>query len=887
MIRNNPTSRHLGNIWLVFLVTAVFLPWFLGGFSSVLAKGYDLIQEVATRSEESGSVVLIRMTGHSAYRIIPIEDHQIMLALKDMDISETVFGRQVVLGDSLLKWVDVRKKPSKVACVVIGTKKPNSQIQYEAKEGTNLLRVEFRGQGDKSANALKHAGASTVHAGDAPDKQGHNIAEQSNRKLSLVKDGPAGRDTELFREAVRHYKGGQFDKAMANLEGIIQSYPKSRHLEPAHFLLAKSFHRKFADDISKHLIDIVQHYQVAISRFPESEHVPKALLSMADCYFQAHQYYEAMTYYNLVLEKSEDEDLVPKAMFQRARVLAATKKPLVALQHFENLQKRYPKSSFAMKASLEMAKTLFDLKSFNRSLKILEAFLRSHPDAMYQDPQVLLYMGYNHYELGQLQEARQCLSEVVNLFPQLESTDLVLTRIADALREDGMEAKAIKMYDLVARTYPDSEGSAISLIRLAEQAERKEVDDSEPDSTKEPGQKESKTARQIYQEIVERFPDSALAHVAMLKLGNLDKKTYHYEESIRVFKDLLAKTKDKKLKGQTERALQDAMLKYASTEGKKGHHRKSIEILKELLVEYPHTDYRAEVKASLEKSLLIIFNKQEQEGRFENLVSYYEQSKGVVPFQDMPKVLLQLANAYKKLHLYGPAYSMYKVARRFYEDRDLPADSLFGLAECALKDKKFDKALESARIFTSKYPGDHRVPEALYWMGQVLYKNHRYKESLKFLKAAATQMPESAIRVNILLAAAKSSNAIGDYDETAGSLQKAIDLLKKDKESSAQTLSSAYRELGETHVNRGERNKALAAFTKALESSPKGSRAYSLEFRVAQCYQWTKAMDKAEEMLSSIVASGDPFWSKVAQTQINEIGIQESMETIGVAVKKS
>ena len=74
--------------------------------------------------------------------------------------------------------------------------------------------------------------------------------------------------------------------------------------------------------------------------------------------------------------------------------------------------------------------------------------------------------------------------------------------------------------------------------------------------------------------------------------------------------------------------------------------------------------------------------------------------------------------------------------------------------------------------------------------------------------------------------------------------------------------------------------KALKSFVKALEFQPHGQNALDLQFRLAQCYQWTKEWDKAEEMLTRIATSGDPFWSKVAQAQINEMNIQQSMDTL-------
>jgi len=868
----------------IVLLLSCFL---VGGNPNVQAKTDGFVQEIRTFSEDGGSAVLITLTGLSDFKVIPVEDREILIALKDTGVSDKVFGNESIVGDGLVKRVEVTHTPSNVTCVVIRMHKSNSEVSYRTKESRNALRIELRDRNTGSVHTPGtvglESGKQSVAAAGLTD-----IKEPAGGDAAPVVDGgPDMRDAKIFNSALEAFKKERWDEAVEFFESIIQSYPKSKYLESVYFLLAKSFHQKFKNDMAGHLIDIIQQYQLAVSTFPESKHVPDALLSMGNCYFLANQYHEAAAYYNLIARKHESHPVAPEAMFQQGRVLAATQKPLMALKLFEGLQGRYPQSPFVLKAELETAKTLFTLKSFNRSLRILDDMKEKSPAEVHSNPDILLYSGYNYYELGRLRPAREVLSKALNLFPHLETPDLILTRIADSFREDGMTIKAMKLYDLVARTYPDSEGSAISLIRVAEEAEKAIDDDSRISDEGISEEKTSKSAHEIYRQVTEKFPDSPLAHVAMLKQGNLEMKAQRFDEAVRIFRDLLAKQPDGKLQGQIETALQDALLKSADISRKDGRHVESVTILTELLTGYPQTPFMAEVKASLEDSLSVIFKQYERQGDMERLIGDYERLQAAVPFEDMPAILLRVGRAYRNLHLYGAAVSVLEKARHFYGKKDLPPNALFGLAESAHKEKRLDLAEQAAEAFVQKNPLHERVSEAYLMLGDIGLIRRDFKTALDFLNTALTKNPDRNTRISVMLAKGRASTALADYDAAVTCLQEAITLLDMDKDRSSEDLARVYRELGEARVGQGEKDKALVSFKKALELHPQGPNLPGLQFRLAQCYQWTKAWGLAEELLTRIVTAGDPFWSKVAQAQINEINIQESMNTLNPGLNAS
>lgn len=849
------------------------------------AQDNYVIEQVSTRSEENSSVVLIRLSGHPTYRVIPIGHKEILIAFKDTEVSSGVYANETIVGDKLVKSIEIAQKPYRVACLLVRAFKPyGDEVAYQIRESEDALRIEIKNTAKPPEKGPETA-TSGLSGSQPPLKRLTSRKKEAGTvDLLAVKPGPAAPDTDLFLDAAEYHRMGKWEKAIQILKEIIRSHPKSSHSEQAHFLLARSVHRKFEKEISGHLVDIIRHYQTAINKFPESDYLPGAVVSMGNCYFQVNQYYEAIVYYDLVVRKDKDPGAIAEAMFQRGRVLALTKRPLRAVHQFEELEKRYPETPSATRAQIEMAKTLFDIKSFKRSLLVLNEITRTRPDEVYKDSDILLYTGYNYYELGQLREARDVFSEVVNYFPEMKSTDLLLTRIGDTYREEGMQDRASKLYELVGRIYPDTEGGLISLLRLAAEAEKAEAEN-QPSDDQERHVK--KTAHEIYEQIIADFPDEPLSQLAMLKLANLEKKDKRYKESIKILRDILGKHPEKKLRLEVEKALQDTALKLALLQQENGNNEQSVMTLKEILAQYPATRQNKDFQSALRVSLKAIFEEKEQKGKIEDIVSCYQQMKSVIPFEDMPNILLLLGEVHKRLHLYGHGLSIFRKARGFYANQDQPADLLLGLGECAYEEKEFDEAEGTLKAFVAGYPGHRDSSKAHYWLGKILLQRQEYERALKSLKAALCQKPEKYYRVKVLTAMANASRGLDDYEKAATWLNESIALLNDDESSSSEDLYIAYRQLGENYLKLGQKEKAVPALEKALELNPEGPDTHSLQFGLAQCYQSMKDPGKAEKILNRIMTSGDPFWSKVARAQINDINIEKSVEEYGSGVTGS
>jgi TolA-binding protein len=659
-----------------------------------------------------------------------------VIAIKDTALAKNVYGKETIIGDEWIKGIEAGQKSLGVVVLSVTLGKPCSDIRYETSIDKGKLYVKIWDKVPQLARTLSQdtpkASSSPVAAPTpAPQQARDSVLRGWIEDLLDVESKVGAPDTDLFHSAARHYKMYQWDNAIETLREMIESYPRSRHLERTYFLLAASIKRKSEKEASKPSIRLIRHFQEAIRRFPKSDYVPHATVSIGNCYLELDNYHEALGHYNLVLKNHQRHPAAGEALFQRGTLFVLTDKPQEAIRSFEEVEKHHSKAQFAMRAKMELVKTLFHTKSFKRSLRVLKQITTKKADEIYKNREILLYTGYNYYELGQMPQARDVLSKVLNYYPETESNHLVLARIADTYREEGIEDKAYKLYNLIMNTYPDSEGSIISLLRFAADG-------------KQPGPKNlalqdstiafGGTPREIYEQIIEKYPDKALSQLAMLKLALLWQKKKDYE--------------------------------------------KSLAVLQEILTKHPETSLKnLEIKVVLQASLEAIFKREKQAGAAEKVVRTYELVKSSLSFENIPEFLLLVGDAYKEISLFEDALSVYKKASKFFTDHGQPAKLLLDLGECYYRLREFYAAERALKTFVARYPEHEEASKAHYWMGHISLERKEYDNALTSLELALQKGPDKYHKAKVLMAMADASKSKGDYEKVAGSLIEATTLL--------------------------------------------------------------------------------------------------------------
>ena len=833
---NSPHIKRLLIAWLCFALSLL-------AARHADSQGPAIIHEVLTKSGKRGASISVKLSGARAYKVIGLGGNEILIALKDTELSRTIHNKQVT-GDGLIQRVEINHKPNNVSCLLVKLRKPYIKIDHKIEAATGRLHVQITGEDNSSKRESKRSEAPALSAKDRPSPRpaprGSAKADglpETPAPVTLTRPGGMAQllkpnfkgttpDPGLYRQAAECFEEARWEEAILILSEIISAYPESPHLEQPYFLLAASYGRMFHANNAERFVEVMRHYQYAINKFPDSVFVPDAMVSIGNCYLKEEKYHEALAYYGLVFENYKGYAATPEAIFKRGKTFARTKKLQEAVKDFRQVETHYPETPFATVAKIERAKVLFDMNNFKRSLGLLNEIMSAEPDRVYENPDILLYSGHNYYELGELEKSREALCEVLNYYPDIESNDLILARIADTYREQGMEDKALKLYSMVLRRYPNSQGGLISMLRLSDNIKKVGLQE-----LLSPGVIEeiayNRPASETYKEIMKAHGGSPLSQLAGLRLA-------------------LQRQKDKDYEG-------------------------SIDTLREILTKYPDTALKKQVKSALRASVKAIFEKEQQAGNYEKIVGYYEEIKADLGVEDMGNIFLILGDAYRRLQLYNGAIFAFKEAKKSYTDQAQPPALLFGLGICLHKIKRFEEAYRALGAFVERYPDESHAYQAYFLIGDIMLRQKAYEKAMAALNLAIKKDPDAPCKIETLLAMAEASNALRYYDSASRLLKRAIALMNQNKTGSHTRTYDAYWQLGETYLKLGENQWAVSALEKALEISPKGRNDCSLRFRIAECYQRLREEDKTEGILNQIIASEDPFWSTMAAAKVNEI----------------
>ena len=670
----------------------------------------------------------------------------------------------------------------------------------------------------------------------APEKETKHVVKKQNRskedglaktspeeKLTQMVEDDGKEDTSIYLKCLDTYKAEEWEGAIENLTRLIKKYPNGRYTEKAYFLLAKSYDHLNTGFKSVQYKEIKDHYEDAISRFPISEYLPDALFSIGNLYFNIKSYYEALGYYNLVLKKDNGSILRVTALMQKARVLLLRHRKedaLSVLDELETITSEYPKLSERIEAKKEKAKILYEMNKFNRSLKILNELNKEDPENIYKYPEISLYIGYNYYQLGNNQKARENLYRYYNTCPEREINHLVLNQIGDTYRNEGLIEDAVKFYRMVLERFPDTDGAIISKIRLAEQQEDKDWIDKT--------RKEMGSSKKIYENIVN---------------DSVDKKD------------------------EKNPLIQLSMLKLGITYQKEKEYEKSLKVLKELFEKYPKTSLKKELSHALMLTIEGILQKEIKNNKYINIINLYLKNEKIFSMVNAPELFLPVARAFVYINLDDMAIEVFKKADILLADNDKPADLLFSMGKYLFDQDNIEGAFKRFDILIANHPYSKFSSEAYQFRGSILLKQKQYKLAADTFVKALKYPVLKCQRARILIGKAKALTGSNSTENALVAINE-INEIKKDCDFTDYNID---QELGDLYLSLGDVRKALNIFNQVIQTTKENSGKNSLKLKLAECYWRLNKKEDSLVLYNQIISLNDPFWSNLAKERMDEI----------------
>jgi TolA-binding protein len=352
-----------------------------------------------------------------------------------------------------------------------------------------------------------------------PEQGDQGNAADTIRPFTGLSANATKKDFESFwtlTQAAIHSEN--LPRALANIQTML-AHPRlpATMTEDLLYTKADLLFQAYGQDLPDQFETIMDAYQAAVNHNPESALVPEALLNMGYMNLQVGNIPEATGYFNLLRKKYPQSPYVPPTYYYWGEYHYQRGEYQEAADSFQIVVQEYPDARAARNASIGLARSLDKLRFFKQALEIIDYIEKRWPRYYVEDPAFLTVAGHVKLNNELFAPAREDFWTYFNLRPDGEQADIALARIGDIYVLMDQKKAAGTIYSLAVERFPDREGGLIAKMRLAEEGiyDTPSIKDmfsvfDRPYNTR---------PKDIYTEIMTRYPQSPLAPVAMVKLA--------------------------------------------------------------------------------------------------------------------------------------------------------------------------------------------------------------------------------------------------------------------------------------------------------------------------------------------------------------------------------
>ncbi len=667
----------------------------------------------------------------------------------------------------------------------------------------------------------------SVHAG--PKTILDQLPESPTQK-ALVKavQEAEGAEMALFQNSLAAFRRRDWIRAVAGFDRLSKTTLPADFDQRVAFLLAGAKDGlAAADEAALTWRDVAHQYEQAVHRFSDSGYIPLAYLALGRLYHRKGHAAEALAYYSMVIDRGADAVVEAAAMLQKARIMGEKDQYPEALALLESVIQRLGPEKDATEAQVEMAKIYHGQQRFQQAKALLARLVDQDPLRCHRFPDIPLYLGHCHRQLGEHDSAAGFYLQHINIQPDGNEVSLVGALIGDSYRDAGRPHQAAKIYRLVADQHPDSEGAVICLIRLAEQQQASPAADGQEGAIPDIifAQKIGE-AQQIYEEIgsgeAVNAEETPLPYLANLKLAVL-----HHKE---------------------------------------GRDEESLAILNSLLENPPPHEFVGKIAFVRDQVVPAVLQKKMRDGAYDEIIDLYYRDRCLFDGMAVPEGLLPVALAMVHAGLPTPAAELFHRIDALMAESEKPAELFYHLALSDLEDGRLAEAEARFRRLVERYPTHDLAPGTFVLLADVLRRQNHYEEADNiFARALSFSMPMDR-KMEILVSRAEMLAAAGRSDEALAVLESL---------SAANPADSGdpglERRMGDVFFSLQRYPESLDHYTEALGHGADAATDIPLMFKIARCHRQMEDYDQALEMFSRVSSLGDPVWSPLAAEMIAEI----------------
>jgi TolA-binding protein len=344
---------------------------------------------------------------------------------------------------------------------------------------------------------------------------------------------------EYMASAKAALQNGEIDAARNLLQSMLDHPDLPDPLrEESLYLIAEGVFQKYHGDLTPHFQEVMSAFQRAVNFNPESQRIPSALLNMGMINLKVGNVPEATGYFQLIRSKFPNDSNVPLTYYYLGEYFLNKKEYQSAADNFQYVIQNHPDSSMVQSCAIGLTKSLKELGYFRQAFEIMDYAQKRWPRYYINDPEFLMLSGYIELKNDHPLTAKDNFWTYVNLTPTGDNVDIALARIGDIHVMTGGKQAAREIYEKTAQQFPDKEGGLIAKMRLAEEGVFDQPSISRMFSVFD--KPYSLRPKEVYTQIIEKYPQSPLAPVAHLKLAMWQLWSEKFRETLQTVSEFAA-----------------------------------------------------------------------------------------------------------------------------------------------------------------------------------------------------------------------------------------------------------------------------------------------------------------------------------------------------------
>jgi TolA-binding protein len=422
--------------------------------------------------------------------------------------------------------------------IVAPVNPPGEETGAAAGTGEPVQASEAPGSSPESPSETGTAGEVAAEPSNA---SGAASAQEDTPSSEEQAEDAAVEDYKLkILTAQQSINDGDATQARSQLQEMLKApdFPEKLRVD-ALYALADANMKIYKDDLQANFDAVVAGFERAMNADLKSPRVPRALLNLGLANLKVGNIPEAKAYFNILRKQYPHDMNIPHISYYWGDHYFEQGDYRKAADNFQYLVQNYPDSPLVRDAALGLARSLIELGYDGQAFQIVDYIEKRWPRFYVDFPPFLKLAGNVAFRMDDLDKAKDDYWTYYNIEPNAPGNDVVLARLGDIYLRLGDKKAAKEIYENVAERFPDEEGGLVAKMRLAEEGI---YDDPSMDQMFSVFDRPfSLKPEKIYSTIVRKFPKSPLAPLAQLKLGMWYYFNKKYADALRSAQDLLGK----------------------------------------------------------------------------------------------------------------------------------------------------------------------------------------------------------------------------------------------------------------------------------------------------------------------------------------------------------